>query len=130
MSLLYFLLAILFVFILFEVVYFLRKRKGKFSPKLQAEITRHLEKIANLSPREQILEYDKLLDLCLKHKGLSGTLGEKMQQYTNLFRDTDAIWRAHKLRNRLAHELDFVPNESEFRASAQAFTREIKAFLQ
>jgi len=130
MVIIYFFLAILLIFVLFEVVYFLRKKKGKFSPRLQGEIAHHLEKIANLSPREQILEYDKLLDLCLKYKGLSGSLGEKMKQYGKLFHDTDAIWRAHKLRNRIAHELDFVPSKNEFQASAQAFAREIKAFLQ
>lgn len=52
-----------------------------------------------------IFEADKLLDHALKHRGFGGdTMGERLKSAQRAFMNTDAIWRAHKLRNRLAHE--------------------------
>lgn len=52
-----------------------------------------------------VFEADKLLDHALKHRGFSGqTMGERLKSANRAFMNTDAVWRAHKLRNRLAHE--------------------------
>lgn len=52
-----------------------------------------------------IFEADKLLDTALKHRGFRGeTMGERLKDANRAFMDTNAVWRAHKLRNRLAHE--------------------------
>ncbi|MGH7196573.1 MAG: hypothetical protein ACREGJ_02280 [Candidatus Saccharimonadales bacterium] len=52
-----------------------------------------------------VLEADKLLDHALKAKGITGeTMGERLKSARQIFRNNDAIWYAHKLRNRLAHE--------------------------
>lgn len=52
-----------------------------------------------------IMEADKLLDMALKEKGVSGTtMGERMKQAKDMFSDRNGVWAAHKLRNQLAHE--------------------------
>ncbi len=52
-----------------------------------------------------IFEADKLLDHALKHRGFRGdTMGERLKDASRAFMDRDGVWRAHKLRNRLAHE--------------------------
>ncbi len=54
-----------------------------------------------------VLEADKLLDQALKAAGYPGqTMGDRLKDAQRAFRDTDAVWQAHKLRNRLAHESD------------------------
>lgn len=56
--------------------------------------------------RHAILNADKLLDKLLEASGYKGTTGEKIKNAKKVFRDYNGIWKAHKLRNRLAHELD------------------------
>ena len=52
-----------------------------------------------------IMEADKLLDQALKSLGYKGeTMGERMKDAKNTFRSNEAVWQAHKVRNRLAHE--------------------------
>ncbi len=52
-----------------------------------------------------IMEADKLLDHALKGRGFAGeTMGERLKSARGAFMNNNAIWDAHKLRNRLAHE--------------------------
>lgn len=52
-----------------------------------------------------IFEADKLLDYALKARGYSGdTMGERLKSANRSFMNSNAVWQAHKLRNRLAHE--------------------------
>lgn len=52
-----------------------------------------------------ILEADKLLDHALKARGVAGTtMGDRLKNARGRFMNNNAIWSAHKLRNRLAHE--------------------------
>jgi len=52
-----------------------------------------------------IFEADKLLDHALKGRGFSGeTMGDRLKSARGAFMNNDAVWGAHKLRNRLAHE--------------------------
>lgn len=52
-----------------------------------------------------IFEADKLLDHALKNRGYPGeTMGERLKAARGSFMNNDAVWHAHKLRNRLAHE--------------------------
>lgn len=52
-----------------------------------------------------IIDADKLLDEALKKRGFSGkTMGERLVAAQRSMSDNDAVWYAHKLRNRLVHE--------------------------
>ena len=52
-----------------------------------------------------VLNADKLLDTALKARGFRGdTMGERMKSARSTFRSNDAVWAAHKLRNKIAHE--------------------------
>lgn len=101
----------------------------KLSPAFTQKVKEHMQKIATLSQRDQILEYDKILSLCLKELGYEGTLAEKMKAYGQEFKDTHAIWTAHKLRNKIAHEIDFEPSKKEYNLGIKAFRREIQFIL-
>ncbi|TAK89589.1 hypothetical protein EPO04_00575 [Patescibacteria group bacterium] len=65
------------------------------------------------SLRDAVSEADKLVDYVLKQSGVPGeTMGERLKSGGDRFSDINAIWRAHKLRNALAHEakFDLVPS--------------------
>lgn len=66
--------------------------------------------------KSSINEADKLLDHVLKQLGYGGErMGERLKQAGPRFSDQNAVWRAHKLRNALAHEIgfDLVPNQAK-----------------
>ena len=54
-----------------------------------------------------IIEADKLLDKALMEMGVPGkTMGDRLKRSGDSFTDINAVWRAHKLRNAIAHETD------------------------
>lgn len=54
-----------------------------------------------------IINGDKLLDKALSEMGAPGkTMGERLKKVGDKFSDVNAVWRAHKLRNAIAHEDD------------------------
>lgn len=54
-----------------------------------------------------IIEGDKLLDKAMVEMGISGkTMGDRLKKASGRFTNLNAVWRAHKLRNAIAHESD------------------------
>ena len=52
-----------------------------------------------------VIDADKLLDEALKKRHFRGkTTGERLVSAQRTLSDNDAVWFAHKLRNRLVHE--------------------------
>lgn len=52
-----------------------------------------------------IINADKLLDCALRERSIKGnTMAQRMKNAKNIFRNNNAIWAAHKLRNKIAHE--------------------------
>ncbi|MBT4936465.1 hypothetical protein HON22_00960 [Candidatus Peregrinibacteria bacterium] len=102
-------------------------RGKKLSAPFVKKIKEYIQKTEKLSHRDQVLEYDKILSLCLKELGYKGTLAEKMKAYGKDFKNENAIWNAHKLRNKIAHEIDFQPSKKEYEVSLKAFKKEIRA---
>ena len=67
-----------------------------------------------------IIGGDKLLDKALIEAGIPGkTMGERLKKSGDKFTDLDSVWRAHKLRNVIAHEDDIDLN---YRQAAKALT--------
>ena len=55
-----------------------------------------------------VIEGDKLLDKALVEMGTPGkTMGDRLKRAGGRFSNINAVWRAHKLRNAIAHESDF-----------------------
>ena len=65
-----------------------------------------------------IINGDKLLDKALIEMGIPGkTMGDRLKRAGSKFSNLDSVWRAHKLRNVIAHENDF---ELSYRQAANA----------
>lgn len=74
-----------------------------------------------------ILNADKLLDAALKRRGFAGeTMGERMKSARSTFSNNDAVWAAHKLRNKIAHESDVKVNLKTARYGLQAYKKALK----
>lgn len=72
-----------------------------------------------------ILNADKLLDNALRDKGVRGeTMGERMKQVS--FRNANAVWAAHKLRNQIAHESDVRVSYDTVRRALASFKQALK----
>jgi hypothetical protein len=62
--------------------------------------------------KSALIEADKLLDYCMIGKGFKGeSMGDRLKGGGSKFKNLNAVWSAHKLRNELAHnvEHDLVP---------------------
>lgn len=74
-----------------------------------------------------ILQADKLLDRALRERGFRGeTMGERMTAASRVFTRRDAVWAAHKLRNRIAHEDSIKVNSSLTAKAMGSFKRGLK----
>lgn len=109
-----FILILLFVLIvLYFVVVALWRRRGRLGDRDIKYIKDYWARIMNEvkeNPVKAVLDADKLLDYALGKKGLVGSLGEKLKKGGHLFSDINGVWSAHKLRNRIAHELSQIPD--------------------
>jgi hypothetical protein len=119
--------AILFVGILLMVIIALtRKTPGglnreEFRMKWM-QIERSLSVDDEGSNHLAILNADKLLDQALKARGFRGeTMGERLKSASTHLRNRNAVWTAHKLRNRIAHESDVKISPNATRQALKAF---------
>lgn len=120
---------VLFVLVVFLVLFVARKMKKKLSAETQRYITAHWYRILDsfhMNPSHALIDADKLLDYCLKQKGLSDglSLGDKLKKVgKKYFSDLNGVWEAHKLRNQVAHELNFHLTVEQGRAALQQYKK-------
>jgi len=105
-----FLLAfIIFAFVL-AIIVFILAGKHQITEKDKKYIRNQWYKIVeinNENPDSALMNADKLLDHTLGVLGHTGTLGDKLKKAGPLFHDLNGVWEAHKLRNKIAHEIGF-----------------------
>lgn len=74
-----------------------------------------------------ILQADKLLDKALKESGYRGeTMAERMTSASRVFSQREAVWTAHKIRNRIAHESNVKINKQWASKALNSFKRGLK----
>lgn len=102
--------AVLFVAVTVLVIILLTQRKRP--PLNKSFYARHWSEIDKLlvngSPESwqmAVINADKLLFHAMRAKGVRGAhMGEVLKNGAPLLSNRNAVWRAHKLRNQLAHE--------------------------
>lgn len=105
-------IAVVIVGILLLVMMMLtKKREHKFNKEEYQtrflQIENKLNKDNAATYNLTVINGDKLLDKALSEYGAPGkTMGEKLKKCGDKFSDINAVWRAHKLRNAIAHEDD------------------------
>lgn len=118
-------LAFLFIDLIVVIVVFVKKARGRgFSSHDLLYIKDHWLEVELAYDEEDyksaVMDADKILDYALGRRGFVGNLGEKLKQGHYLFSNLNGIWAAHKLRNRIAHELVDV-DEKEIKIALRQF---------
>lgn len=73
-----------------------------------------------------VIDADKLLDEALRRRHFKGkTTGERLVAAQRLLSDNDAVWFAHKLRNRLVHEPGQKLKKSEAKAALEGIRQSL-----
>ncbi len=95
-----------------------QKLKGQFA---------HAESLQD--PVRRILEAEKVVDRLLGALGYTGSFGDKLKAAGPRLPNIQALWDAHKLRNRLAHEPGATANGREADAAVRAFAFAVRRFI-
>lgn len=105
---------------------FLKLRKRGLKPASRAKVSAAWKHAVSIpDPVRRVMEADKVLDLALSELGFSGHLGDKLKKAGARFSDIDGVWRAHKLRNTLAHETGAHVSDAQAAAALRSFERAI-----
>jgi uncharacterized protein YutE (UPF0331/DUF86 family) len=74
-----------------------------------------------------IVHADKLLDAALRKKHFKGeTMGERLISAKNVLSKRQAVWEAHKLRNRLVHEEKVSLDKKKVQEALKGFESALK----
>lgn len=120
-----FIIAILIIAVMiFIAMLFTKKRQYRFNIEVYQtkflKIENGLNKNNTATFMKTVIDGDKLLDKAMMEMGLPGkTMGDRLKRSKDKFTDINAVWRAHKLRNALAHEDDL---EITYRQALAALT--------
>lgn len=114
---------VLLIFI--GLIFWTQSKRNKISEKDQKRIQKHWKNLPT-NAKNAILEADKILDEGLKLRGYKGSLGEKLKKAGPLFTNQNNVWSAHKLRNRIAHELNITISAGESKRALGQFRQALK----
>jgi hypothetical protein len=130
MSTVFLLVIIFFGLITLFILSRLGKRFNKFQKGLNKEYfqDKWFELLQRVKTPEgmilAVIDADKLLDEALKRKNFRGkTMGERLVSAQRSLSDNDAVWYAHKLRNRLVHEPDVKLKKNEAQTALSGFKK-------
>lgn len=125
-------IAVVIVGILLLVMMMLtKKREHKFNKEEYQtrflQIENKLNKDNAATYNLTVINGDKLLDKALSEYGAPGkTMGEKLKKCGDKFSDVNAVWRAHKLRNAIAHEDDLEITYKQAAAALSIYKQALK----
>lgn len=100
--------------------------KPRCNAELKSVISRKIGEIESLDAKTSVLEYDKLVSFALTKMGVRGeNFARKIKNYKRYMptRDYKNIWKAHMVRNKLSHELDYRPTDNELWSAQSDYKR-------
>lgn len=100
--------------------------KPRCNAELKSIISRKITEIEPSDGKTSIIEYDKLVSFALTRMGVRGeNFARKIKNYKRYMsgRDYKNIWKAHMVRNRLSHEVDYTPTKQELWSAKSDFKR-------
>jgi len=127
-----FILAVLVVAVLVFVAILLTGKRG-YTFNRQAYQAKYLAIENRLNQNNAatymttVIDADKLLDKALMEMGAPGkTMGERLKKCGDKFSQLNSVWRAHKLRNALAHESDLEISYNQAYNALQVYKQALK----
>lgn len=83
--------------------------------------------------RTALIQTDAILDAVLQQYRVPGsTLGERLKNARRYFDRTsyNAVWEAHKLRNKIVHEVDYRPSISHLKQNYMELAAGVKRLMK
>lgn len=105
-------------------IFLISKRSQKLSRSDYSLVCKEWESVSKrveYDARHAVLEADKLVDFVLKRKGYEGQMSDKLRKAEGTFSNANALWSAHKLRNKIAHEIGFEVSNKDAKHALSAF---------
>lgn len=91
--------------------------------RIENQLTRDQEQTHQLC----VINADKLVDQALKQRGFSGqTMGERLKSAKKSLTNNNAVWAAHRLRNKLVHETHTRLSYDDARYALGGFKQALK----
>ncbi len=110
------------VLVIAVVVFFVQscQQEPEWKEKVMSKLNQLVKRInmegEHVLITSAVVDADKLMDYCFQKKGLKGkTAGDRLKNAKNLFEYEmyDSIWKAHKVRNKIVHEVDYKISDNE-----------------
>jgi hypothetical protein len=126
MTWLYILLAVIMVL---GAVFLLRPRGKKLSAQDKQELLRHWDRVrSQQDPHRRVLDADAVIAQLLGKLGYQGSMADKLKRAAKQVPDLNAVWAAHKLRNRIAHEPGAAVADAEADRAVRALEKVLRKF--
>lgn len=91
------------------------------------EIEKQLQRDQPVTYQLCVLQADKLLDQAMQDRGVSGQkMADRMKLLQKTWSNANAVWSAHKLRNKIAHDTDAQVSYNDTRQALGAFKQALK----
>jgi hypothetical protein len=122
--------AVLLILVMLFVTAFLKRQtRRKLNVEYYVKRWKELQKLCG-DPSTwplAIIDADKLLDEALKQTRVKGkTMGERLVSSQHELSNNDAVWFAHKLRNKLVHEDYGQLKQGEVKDALMGFRQALK----
>ncbi|MEM1312449.1 MAG: hypothetical protein AAGF07_03220 [Patescibacteria group bacterium] len=120
-----FIAILVFILLLAVLIIFLsKKNEPTWKSKVKSKLT--LINSRSSDNKLKLLELDKLLEFTLQNKfssdsSLGSILKQKAKQIPK--QELDQIWLAHKMRNKISHDIDYNPNSSQLLINQKNLTK-------
>ncbi len=118
----YLIIFILLILVIAIAVFFVqsRQKSPEWKEKVMSKLNQLVKRI-NMAEEHvlitsAVVDADKLMDYCFQKRGLKGkTAGDRLKNAKNMFEYEmyDSIWKAHKVRNKIVHEVDYKISDDE-----------------
>ena len=109
-----------------------QETKPDWKTKAAIKLT-DLEANTKLDDKYRILELDKIMEFILQSKfNSTKSFGEILKENEKVFDPTPRhqIWVAHKLRNKIVHDMNYEGGKNEFEIQIKKYTKNIKELLK
>lgn len=123
-NLVYFIVGLIGFAVLIVIFVVIKRLKNKLTAEEKKYYRQKWQEIQNEKDyRNALLTADKLLEKVMRRKGYRGSLGEMLKKGKKDFSDLNSVWYAHKIRNKLAHELDYQLSPKEAQKGLRSFQK-------
>lgn len=92
------------------------------------KILKLLEGAEESSWRQAVMDADKFFDDIMNKLGYSGeTFSDRLKQvHATEVQNLDALWNAHRVRNSISHDVDFILSQDDARRAVGAYEQAMK----